>query len=79
VKAIASPFASNEDLAPLRALVDHLGGGEIVFRSPRAEEEIPLPGFPTLTRRGDLAPNRRGAEILGMTRVGGRRSRRAGR
>jgi NADH-quinone oxidoreductase subunit G len=71
VKAIASPFASNEDLAALRALVDHLGGGEIVFRSPRTEEEFPLPGFPRLTRRSDLSPNRRGAEILGMTRVGG--------
>ena len=70
VKAVASPFASNEDLAALRALVDHLGGGEIVFRSQRARDEIPMPGFPKLTRRRDLAPNVRGAEILGMTRVG---------
>jgi NADH-quinone oxidoreductase subunit G len=70
VKAVASPFASNEDLAALRAVVDRLGGGEIVFRSRRSDEEIPLPGFPRLTRRRDLAPNRRGAEILGMTRVG---------
>ncbi|TVR54364.1 MAG: hypothetical protein EA421_08680 [Gemmatimonadales bacterium] len=70
VTAVASPFASNEDLAALRALVDHLGGGRIVFRSRRAEDEIPLPGFPTLTRRRDLAPNRKGAEILGMERVG---------
>jgi len=71
VKAVASPFASNEDLAAFRAVVDHLGGGEIVFRSPRADDEVPLPGFPKLTRRRDLAPNRSGAEILGMTRVGG--------
>jgi NADH-quinone oxidoreductase subunit G len=70
VTAVASPFRSNEDLAALRALVDHLGGGRIVFRSRRAEDEIPLPGFPTLTRRRDLAPNRRGAELLGMERVG---------
>jgi NADH-quinone oxidoreductase subunit G len=70
VRAVASPFASNEDLAALRRLVDAAGGGEIVFRMPRAEEEIPLPGFPKLTRRRDLAPNGRGAEILGMRRVG---------
>jgi NADH-quinone oxidoreductase subunit G len=70
VAAVASPFASNEDLAALRALVDHLGGGRIVFRSRRARDEIPLPGFPTLTRRRDLAPNRAGAELLGMERVG---------
>ncbi len=70
VKAVASPFASNEDLAGLRALVDALGGGEIVYRSPRADEEIPLPGSPTLARRRDLSPNTTGADFLGMTRVG---------
>ncbi len=70
VKAVASPFASNEDLAALRRLVDGLGGGEIVYRLPRADREIPLPGFPKLSRRKDLAPNGRGAEILGMERVG---------
>nr|NIP57168.1 molybdopterin-dependent oxidoreductase [Gemmatimonadota bacterium]NIP77727.1 molybdopterin-dependent oxidoreductase [Gemmatimonadota bacterium]NIR76946.1 molybdopterin-dependent oxidoreductase [Gemmatimonadota bacterium]NIU29290.1 molybdopterin-dependent oxidoreductase [Gemmatimonadota bacterium]NIU34367.1 molybdopterin-dependent oxidoreductase [Gemmatimonadota bacterium] len=47
------------------------GGGEVVYRSPRAEDEEPLPGFPTLSRRRDLAANVRGAEILGFTRVGG--------
>ena len=71
VRALASPFASNEDLAALRELVEALGGGEIVFRSPRADQEIPLPGFPKLVRRRDLAPNVRGAELLGMRRVGG--------
>jgi len=71
VRALASPFASNESLAALLRLVRELGGGEVVFRSERAEEEIPLPGFPKLVRRRDLVPNRRGAEILGMTRVGG--------
>ncbi len=70
VRAVASPFAANEDLAALRRLVDALGGGEIEYRLPRAEEEVPLPGFPKLSRRRDLAPNARGAEILGMTRVG---------
>jgi NADH-quinone oxidoreductase subunit G len=71
VRALVSPYASNEDLAALRSLVDALGGGEIVYRSARADDEIPLPGFPKLSRREDLAPNVRGAEILGMRRVGG--------
>lgn len=70
VRAVASPFASNEELAALKALVDELGGGRIVFRSARAEDEVPLPGFPKLTRRRDLAPNRQGAEVMGMERVG---------
>ena len=71
VLAVASAEAPNEDLAALRSLVDTLGGGDIVFRSPRAEEEIPLPGMLTLARRRDLAPNVHGAELLGMRRVGG--------
>jgi NADH-quinone oxidoreductase subunit G len=70
VKAVASPRASNEDLAALKALVEELGGGEIVFRMPRGEDEIVLKGFPTLARRRDLAPNGRGAELLDMKRVG---------
>jgi NADH-quinone oxidoreductase subunit G len=71
VKAVASPFASNEDLASLRALVDSLGGGDIVYRSATAEDEIVLKGFPSLARRRDLVPNRRGADLMGMNRVGG--------
>jgi NADH-quinone oxidoreductase subunit G len=71
VRAVASPFASNEDLGALRRVVDALGGGEILFRSPRTDEEIPLPGFPALVRRMDLAPNLRGAELVGARRVGG--------
>lgn len=71
VLAVASPYASNEDLAELRALVTVLGGKEIVYRSPRADEEIPLPGFPQLSRRHDLTPNSGGADRLGMRRVGG--------
>lgn len=70
VRAVASPFSANEDLSALRALVAELGGGEIVFRSPLAEEEIPLPGFQKLARRRDLSPNLQGAERLGMRRVG---------
>ncbi len=71
VLAVASPFASNEDLAALQSLISALGGGEVVYRSPRAQEEIPLPGFPSLSRRRDLAPNSGGADRLGMRRVGG--------
>jgi NADH-quinone oxidoreductase subunit G len=69
VMAVASPFASNEDLASLAALIE-LGGGEAVYRMRRAPEEVVLKGFPTLARRRDLAPNGRGAEIMGMSRVG---------
>ena len=57
VKAVASPLASNEDLGALKALVEALGGGETVYRSARAEEEIVLKGFPSLARRKDLAAN----------------------
>ncbi|MEQ9400040.1 MAG: 2Fe-2S iron-sulfur cluster-binding protein [Longimicrobiales bacterium] len=70
VLAVASPFASNEDLGALQALVDHLGGGSVVYRMPRAEAEMPMKGFPQLARRRDLAPNGTGADLLGMTRVG---------
>ncbi len=70
VRAVASAHASNEDLGALRELVEHLGGDDIVYRSPRAPDEVPLPGFPRLTRRRDLAPNTRGADLLGLRRVG---------
>jgi len=50
--------------------VEALGGGEILYRSPRTHDEIVLPGFPLLARRKDLAPNVKGAEILGFERVG---------
>jgi NADH-quinone oxidoreductase subunit G len=71
VRAVAWARASNEDLGALAKLVGALGGGEIVYRSPRAEDEIVLKGFPKLARRRDLAPNVNGAAILGMRRVGG--------
>jgi NADH-quinone oxidoreductase subunit G len=70
VKAVASPVASNEDLGAFQALVKDLGGDEVLYRSPRAEDEIVLKGFPSLARRKDLAANVGGAERLGMTRVG---------
>ncbi len=70
VRAVASPFSCNEDLAALKAVVEALGGGEIVYRLARAEEEIPLKGMPTLARRRDLAPNGTGADALGLERVG---------
>ncbi|TVP60911.1 MAG: hypothetical protein EA351_00150, partial [Gemmatimonadales bacterium] len=70
VRAIASPFASNEELAALKGLIEALGGGEIRFRSSRSDKEIPLPGFPKLVRRRDLAPNVKGAELMRLARVG---------
>jgi NADH-quinone oxidoreductase subunit G len=70
VKAVASARSSNEDLGSLSALVKALGGGEIVHRSARAADEIVLKGFPTLARRRDLAGNVKGADLLGMKRVG---------
>ena len=70
VKAVASARASNEDLAAFKRLVKGLGGGEIVYRSPRIEKDIPLKGFPQLAVRRDRAPNTTGANVMGMTRVG---------
>jgi len=70
VKAVVSPFWSNEDLGAVSGLVKTLGGGSVVFRSPRAEEEIALTGYEGLARRKALAPNEAGAELLGCARVG---------
>ncbi|MED5563435.1 MAG: 2Fe-2S iron-sulfur cluster-binding protein [Gemmatimonadota bacterium] len=70
VKAVVSPFWSNEDLGAVSRLVETLGGGSIVFRSARAEEEVVLQGYEGLARRKALAPNGQGAELLGCTRVG---------
>jgi NADH-quinone oxidoreductase subunit G len=70
VRVVASPRASNEDLGALAALVESLGGGEMVYRLARAEEERPLKGYPDLARRRELAPNHTGAELFGMNRVG---------
>lgn len=70
VKAVVSPFWSNEDLGVVSRLVQTLGGGAVVFRSPRADEEVPLRGYAGLARRKGLAPNEQGAELLGCVRVG---------
>ena len=71
VRAVVSPRLANEDLGAVRALVDALGGGEIVYRSRLAPAEVPLRGFPKLARRRDLEPNVNAARLLGMGRVGG--------
>jgi NADH-quinone oxidoreductase subunit G len=70
VKGLTWAHAANEEMGMLRALADALGGGEIAYRSPKAEDETPLPGFPNLIRRKDLAPNDSGAEIFGFSRIG---------
>jgi len=70
VKAIVSPYWSNEDLGAVTRLIEVLGGGAAVFRSPRADEEVTLPGYEGLARRRGLAPNDQGAELLGCIRVG---------
>ena len=70
VKAVVSPFWSNEDLGAVWRLVENLGGGTVVFRLMRADAEIALPGYEGLARRKALAPNVQGAELLGCARVG---------
>ncbi|MBI4520115.1 MAG: (2Fe-2S)-binding protein [Gemmatimonadetes bacterium] len=70
VVALASPFHSNEDLAATAALVGALGGGSLLYRSELAANEVRCPGYPGLARRRELAPNGRGAELLGFRRVG---------
>jgi NADH-quinone oxidoreductase subunit G len=70
VTVVGSPFLSNEDNGLLVRLENVLGGGSAVFRSARAEDEVPCPGFPQLRRRRDLAANVAGLEVLGFRRVG---------
>ena len=70
VTVVGSPFLSNEDNGLLVRLENVLGGGSAVFRSARAADEVPCPGFPKLVRRRDLAANVRGLEALGFRRVG---------
>jgi NADH-quinone oxidoreductase subunit G len=47
-----------------------LGGDARIFRSARAADEVPCPGFSKLARRRDLAANVRGLEELGFRRAG---------
>ncbi len=70
VLVVGSPVHANEDNGLLARLAEVLGGGELVFRSARAEDEVVCPGFPKLARRRDLAANVRGLEVLGFARVG---------
>ena len=70
VKGVSWAHASNEEMGMLKGLMVAIGGGDIVYRSPRASDETPLPGFPNLIRRKDLAPNVKGAELFGFGRVG---------
>jgi NADH-quinone oxidoreductase subunit G len=70
-RAVGSAFHSNEDNGLLLRLLSVLGGGDALFRSERAESEVPCPGFPKLARRRDLAGNVRGLELLGFHRTGG--------
>jgi hypothetical protein len=70
VRVVGSPVLGNEDNGLLARLGAVLGGGDTVFRSGRAEDEVVCPGFPKLARRRDLAANVRGLELLGFSRVG---------
>jgi NADH-quinone oxidoreductase subunit G len=69
-RVVGSPYHGTEDNGLLRRLQEVLGGGEAVYRSPRATDEVALPGFPKLARRRELAPNGRGLETVGFRRVG---------
>jgi NADH-quinone oxidoreductase subunit G len=70
VRALVSPFGSNEDLAAARRTLDALGGGAGAFRVETGDE-VALPGWPKLKLREDRAANVRGAELLGFERIGG--------
>jgi len=70
VKGVTWAHSPNEEMGMLKAIIQELGGGEVVYRSPRAPDETPLPGFPLLIRRKELAPNDAGAAIFGFQRVG---------
>lgn len=68
--ALTTGSESNEDLAAFRALLDHIGGGAAEYRSLHTQGQTPLPGYPGLVRREDLAANRRGTDAFGFERVG---------
>ena len=71
VYAVGSALWPIEGLGALDAVARVAGAVSAqVFRSPRALDEDPLPGFPLLVRRRDLAPNVDGARLLGFERVG---------
>ncbi len=70
VRAVVSPFLSNEDMGALRRVMETMGGGDGVYRVETGEE-AELPGFPTLKLRRDRAANGVGAELFGYRRAGG--------
>ncbi len=70
VTVVGSPYHANEDNALLHRLQAVVGGTDAYYRSPRAEDEVTLPGFEKLTRRRDLAANGRGLDAFGFQRVG---------
>jgi NADH-quinone oxidoreductase subunit G len=67
VHVIASPRLSNEALFLLGRIVAHAGGRGL-FRAETGEE-APLAGVADLALRAERAPNCRGAELHGFTRV----------
>lgn len=69
VRAVVSPFSSNEDLGAARRVVEVLGGGRGIYRVETGESVV-LPGFPQLALREDRAANVRGADLFGFERVG---------
>src|SRR5690606_33195538 len=69
VRAVASPFAPNEDLGALRRLAEVFGPATGVFRVERGGEVVP-PGFPQLALWRDRGANVKGAELLGFGRAG---------
>jgi NADH-quinone oxidoreductase subunit G len=69
---VGSPMLGNEDNGLLARLAGVLGGGELLFRSAQADDEVVCPGFPTLARRRELSANARGLELFGFRRTGDR-------
>jgi NADH-quinone oxidoreductase subunit G len=67
---VGSPMLGNEDNGLLARLAAALGGGELLFRSAQAADEVGCPGFPSLARRRDLSANARGLELFGFRRTG---------
>jgi len=70
VRVLTTGSEATEDYGALRALLDHMGGGPAEYRSARTQGQAPLPGFPGLVRREDLASNRRGAAAFDFQRIG---------
>ncbi len=68
--ALVSPMFANEDAGLAARLLEVLGGGERLYRSEMAAEEVVCPGFPRLARRRELAANGRGLSAMGFRRVG---------